>query len=71
MLVSPCFQHLEVYDDFSSEALDASKWEVRQDVEGHPLTNEYWVDSELKNFHVQQSIIEGTAPNQKHLYASF
>lgn len=50
-------QVCEVYDDFSLGTLDTSKWEIRPDVEGQPLTDEYWVDSDLKNFHIQQNII--------------
>ncbi len=44
-----------VYDDFSSGTLDTSKWEIRQDVEGQPLMEEYWVDPVLENFHTQQT----------------
>ncbi len=61
-------QSCKVYDDFSSPTLNISKWEIRQDVAEYPLTNEYWVDGNLKNFHIQQSIIERQAPNQKHTY---
>lgn len=47
-------QVCNVYDDFSSGVLDNSKWVIRQDVEGQPFTDIYNVDSELKNFHMQQ-----------------
>ena len=50
-------QVCELYDDFSSGVLNTSKWEIRQDVEGQPLTDEYWVDNTLNNFHIQQNII--------------
>ena len=50
-------QVCQVYDDFSSGVLNTSKWEVRQDVEGQPFTDEYWVDSGLQNFHTQQNTI--------------
>lgn len=50
-------QICETYDDFSSGVLDTNKWEIRQDVEGQPLTDEYWVDSGLENFHIQQNTI--------------
>ena len=46
-----------LYDDFSSETLDLNKWEVRQDVEGQPFMDEYWVDTNLQNFHMQQNTI--------------
>ena len=50
-------QICEVYDDFSSGALNSEKWEVRQDVEGWPFTEEYWVDADLENYHTQQNTI--------------
>jgi len=50
-------QVCQVYDDFSSGNLDTNRWEIRQDVEGQPFTDEYWVDSILKNFHTQQNNI--------------
>jgi len=50
-------QICEVYYDFSSGQLNESKWEIRQDVEGQPFTDEYWVDSDLENFHIQQNEI--------------
>lgn len=46
-----------LYDDFSSSSLDTTKWEIRQDVEGQPFTEEYWLDTELGNFHTQQNTI--------------
>lgn len=46
-----------LYDDFSSEILDVNKWEVRQDTEGQPLMDEYWIDTDLENFHTKQNII--------------
>jgi hypothetical protein len=46
-----------VYDDFSSETLDTSKWEIRQDVEGQPFMEEYGVDSDLENFHTKQNTL--------------
>ncbi len=46
----------ETYDDFSSGSLNTDKWEIRQDVEGHSLTNEYGIDTNLQNFHIQQNI---------------
>ena len=47
------------YADFSSGVLDSSKWEVRQDVEGQPLMDEYGVMEENGNyvFHTQQNEI--------------
>ncbi len=51
-------QVCQIYDNFSSGVLDTSKWEIRQDYEGQPFTDEYWVDSGLKNFHTQQNTIE-------------
>ena len=47
-------QVCQIYDNFSS-ILNTSKWEVRQDVEGWPLTEEYGIDSNLNNFHIQQN----------------
>ena len=44
-----------LYDDFSSGTLDTSKWEIRQDVENQSFMNEYWIDSNLGNFHTQQN----------------
>lgn len=44
-----------LYDDFSSPALDTTKWEVRQDYEEQPFTEEYGVDANLENFHVKQN----------------
>lgn len=34
-----------LYDDFSSGSLDNTKWEVRQDPEGQPLTEEYGIQN--------------------------
>ena len=39
-----------LYDDFSSGQLDQIKWEIRQDVEGQPLMEEYGVVNERNNF---------------------
>ena len=50
-------QVCQTYDNFSSGVLDTDKWEIRQDVEGQPFTGEYWIDSDLNNFHTQQNII--------------
>ena len=50
-------QICQTYDDFSSGALDTSKWEIRQDVENRPFMDEYGLDSVLKNFHTQQNTI--------------
>lgn len=52
-------QTCEVYDDFSSGILDIDKWEVRQDVEGQPLMDEYGVLNESGNFvfHTKQNTI--------------
>lgn len=49
----------QTYDDFSSGTLDLDKWEIRQDIEGQPLMDEYSVLSENANlqFHTQQNII--------------
>ncbi len=46
-------------DDFSSGRLDAARWEVRQDVEGQPFTDEYDVRNENGNwvFHTQQNTV--------------
>lgn len=49
-------QVCQVYDDFSSGVLDGEKWEIRQDVEGQPFMDEYWVDPYLDNFHTKQNI---------------
>lgn len=46
-----------IYDDFSADTLDMNKWGIRQDTEGQPLMDEYWVDSDLENFHMQQNSI--------------
>ena len=46
-----------LYDDFSSPTLDTDKWEIRQDTEGQPHMEEYWVDTNLENFHTQQNTI--------------
>lgn len=43
-----------LYDDFSSGVLDTTKWTISQDIENQQLTDEYGVDSELKNFHTRQ-----------------
>lgn len=48
----------EDYDDFSNPVLDLNKWEIRQDPEGRPLMDEYWIDSILNNFHTQQNTAE-------------
>ncbi|MEK6945450.1 MAG: hypothetical protein AABW63_01520 [Nanoarchaeota archaeon] len=48
-------QVCQTYDVFSSGSLDSGKWEVRQDVEGQPLTDEYGIDPVLENFHIQQN----------------
>jgi hypothetical protein len=46
------------YDDFSSGSLDTGKWEIRQDVEGEPLMEEYGVLNESGFvFHTQQNTI--------------
>lgn len=50
-------QVCQVYDNFSSGTLDTSKWEIRQDVEGQPFIEEYWVDTNLGNFHTQENTI--------------
>lgn len=50
-------QVCQTYDDFSSETLNLSKWEVRQDIEGQPFTDEYWLDTNLSNYHIQQNIV--------------
>ena len=66
ILLFPSFvsaiQVCEIYDDFSSGSLNASKWEIRQDIEGQPLMDEYGVINESGNFifHTQQ--------NQKQIY---
>ncbi len=48
-----------VYDDFSSGLLNPAKWQIRQDPQGQPLTDEYDVISEKSNFvfHTQQNEI--------------
>jgi parallel beta-helix repeat protein len=51
------FSSYQIYDNFSSGALNESKWEISQDVEGQPLIDEYWVDNVSENFHTQQNII--------------
>ncbi len=35
--------------------MNASKWEIRQDVEGQPFTDEYRVDVNLSKFHTRQN----------------
>ena len=50
-------QVCQVYDDFSFGSLDISRWDIRQDVEGQPLMEEYWIDPNLENFHTQQNAI--------------
>ena len=52
-------QICEVYDDFSSGVLDNSKWEIRQDPQGQPFTDEYGIIEEDGNFifHIQQNEI--------------
>ena len=52
-----------LYDDFSSGTLNPDKWEIRQDVEGQPLMDEYEVKWEKAQklsksgfvFHTQQN----------------
>ena len=56
-LLIPSKSNAQLYDDFSSGILNASKWEIRQDVEGQPLTDEYWVDNVSENFHIKQNAI--------------
>jgi len=46
-----------LYDDFSSDTLDTTKWEIRKDVEGQSFVEEYGIDTVLENFHTQQNII--------------
>ena len=46
-----------LYDDFSAPTLDASKWDVRQDVQGQAHMDEYRVDTDNQNFHLQQNTI--------------
>ena len=48
--IQPPSQNLTLYDDFSSGSLNNSLWEIRQDVEGQPLTDEYGVENENGNF---------------------
>ncbi len=43
-----------LYDDFSSGSLDASKWGIRQNTPGWPLTDEYFVDVIDENYHMAQ-----------------
>ena len=52
-------QVCEIYDDFSSGVLDIDKWEIRQDVEGQPFTEEYGIIEENGNFvfHTKQNTI--------------
>jgi hypothetical protein len=47
----------DLYDDFSSGSLNPAKWEVRQDPEGQPHLDEYFVANESGNFvfHTQQN----------------
>ena len=53
-------QVCETYDDFESGILNTSKWEIKQDVEGQPLMDEYGVLEENGEFvfHTQQNIAE-------------
>ncbi len=48
---------LTIYDDFSDGFLNKEKWEIRQDVEGQPLMDEYDVRNEDGNFvfHTEQN----------------
>jgi len=52
-------QVCETYDDFSSGILNNEKWEIRQDVEGQPFTDEYGITNESEDFvfHIQQNEI--------------
>lgn len=47
------------YDRFSRGYIDHTKWEIRQDVEGQPLMDEYDVRNENEDFvfHTQQNTI--------------
>ncbi|MDP2924822.1 MAG: hypothetical protein Q8N99_00460 [Nanoarchaeota archaeon] len=48
-------QELILYDDFSSGTLNTQKWEVRQDYEGWPFTEEYGVENGV--FHTKQNTL--------------
>ena len=52
-------QVCEVYDDFSSDTLDTSKWEIRKDYEGQPFIADSGLDADLENFHTRQDSILG------------
>jgi len=52
-------QTCQIYDDFSSQSLDTNKWDVRQDYEGWPFTNEYGLDTNSQNFHTKQNNVGG------------
>ena len=56
-------QVCQTYDDFSSGVLNTSLWEIRQDVEGQPLMEEYGVFDEGNGFafHTQQN----SSPDQR------
>ena len=49
----------DLFDDFSSGSLNPNLWQVRADVEGQPLMDEYGVSYENGNyaFHTQQNTI--------------
>lgn len=42
-----------LYDNFSEDSLNLSRWSEIQDPEGQPLTEFHFVDTDLDNYHVQ------------------
>lgn len=48
-------QSCQTYDNFSSSALNTSKWDIRQDPEGQLFMDEYWLDNVSQNYHTQQN----------------
>jgi hypothetical protein len=45
-------QTCQVYDDFSSEVLNVSKWEIRPNNQNWPLTDEYFIENGV--YHMAQ-----------------
>jgi len=57
LTLSPENVGCEVYDDFIRDIFDFNKWEIRQDVEGQPHIDEYWLDAGQDNYHMQQNTL--------------
>lgn len=54
--ISPILQ-CRLYDSFSEGTLNTTNWEIRQDIEGQPPLDEYWVDNSSQNYHMQQNAL--------------